>query len=337
MSGYLSLIEFVPGTKAKAQEINENFQAVSIALSEKADKAGNSTQAFNVAAATTSTNAINKSQLDSLSTDLNSKINAAETRFCVKSGNVTNGAGDLLSYSSMSVSFKVGGSYPSLIISNARGTFATFTSVGTLSMSGKPNGAHNVFISTSGNVYSLANNIYKQATRPTLVEGDIWLNTSVEPLKAIKYTSGTDVEFLDIPLGKVTIAGGVITAVETFPYNQNDYDITLNSAIKASTNLAKSITNLPMPNYSSGVSKSWNTSYLAESDGFVMVGCGFGLTFSYSFDGTNWTSNLLFNHSGQGYGAWGFIPIPKGIYYKLNYEYDGSSWKHLKFFPTKGT
>lgn len=322
MSGYLSLIEFVPGTKAKAQDVNSNFQAVSVAILEKADKAGNSSQNFSVATATVATHAINKSQLDLLSTDLNSKINAVSTRFCVKSGNVTNGVGDLLGYSGMNVSFKVGGSYPSLVVSNARGTFSTFTSVGTLSMSGKPNGNHNIFINTSGNVYSLANNIYRQASRPTLIEGDVWLNTSSEPLRAIKYTGGSDVEFLDVPLGKVTISSGAITAVETFSYNQNGYDVTFRTQ------------GYRFPDYSSGVSKSWNTLYTAETDGWIYIYGNIvaGTALSLQIDGIDVFYNAT-TITPQNNANSGLVPVCKNSTYR---GIGGVSTQVLKFYPTKG-
>ncbi len=341
MSGYLSLIEFVPGTKAKAQEVNANFQAISQGLCEKADKAGNSSQVFSVSSATSPTHAINKSQLDILSTDLNAKINAASARFCVKSANVTNGVGDLLGYSGMNVSFKVGGSYPSLVISNSRGTFSTFTSIGTLSMSGKPNGVHNIFIATVGSIYSLANNIYRQPSRPTLVEGDIWLNTGVEPLKAIKYISGSEVEFLDVPLGKVTISGGIISAVETFPYNQNDYEVNLNSTIKPASGLSKSIASLVMPDYLNPVSKAWNTIHQTVSDGYLYVYAnisdGYNAYLEYSFNSdlsspiTVWISWM--NTPDRSMGASGFVPVPKGMYYKAR---GGNAGQSLKFYSAKG-
>lgn len=225
MTDYLVLTEFVPGTKAKAQEVNANFSAVKDAINAKASASGDSTKTFSVANATDTKHAVNKEQLDSLSNDVSQKINGTSARFCAKSGNVTNGNADLLSYSGMNVTVKVGGAYPNLVASNYKGEFGTISSIPTINMTGKPNGAYNVFTKLSGEVYTQINSIYKQITRPTMVDGDIWLNTSVEPIKATKYSATSDVEFLDVPIGKITIAGGVITGVETYQYNQNGYDM----------------------------------------------------------------------------------------------------------------
>lgn len=333
MSGYLSLIEFVPGTKAKAQEVNQNFQTISENLTEKADKAGSSSQVFNVSNATVSTHAINKAQLDAVSTELNSKINEAFSRFCVKSGNITNDIGDLLNYSGMNVSFKAGGTYPNLTVSNAKGTFATFTSIETLNMNGKPNGVHNIFIPINGNPYSLSNNIYKQPARPSLLEGDVWLNTGVEPLKAIKYVNGSDTEFLDIPLGNVTISGGTISAITTFPYNQNDYDVTLNSTIKPASILAKSITNSVMPDYSNPVSKAWGIDHTAECDGCLYVEVADDVNVSHFLHINNLYLFTL-GHGGYDDNIFGtFVPMPKNIIYKAT---GGSKMWKILFYPLKG-
>lgn len=225
MTDYLTLTEFVPGTKAKAQEVNANFTTLRDALSEKASMEGDSTKTFNVANATLNTHAVNKTQLNDLSSSLIVEINKMLTRFCVKSGNVTGGKGDLFSYSGLVITAKVGGAYPNLIFSNYKGEFTTITSLSTVNMTGKANGSYNIFIKSDGTLYTLANNIYTQPYRPTLVEGDVWLDTSIEPINAIKYASATDTEFLDVPLGKVVIASSTISSIETFPYNQNGYEV----------------------------------------------------------------------------------------------------------------
>lgn len=235
MTDYLVLTEFVPGTKAKAEEVNANFSAVKDAINTKASMNGDSNKVFDVANGASGYNAINKAQLDLTEEALTKKINATYTRFCAKSGNITGGLADLLSYTGMNVTLKVGGTYQNLVISNYKGELTTLTSVAAISMTGKPNGTYNVFLTSSSTAYVLANTIYKQPTRPTMADGDVWLDTSVEPFKAIKYTSSSDVEFLDVPIGKITIASGAISAVTTFAYNQNGYDVNVSTFLKSMT------------------------------------------------------------------------------------------------------
>lgn len=225
MSGYLTLTEFIPGTKAKAEEVNANFVTLKDAINTKASQDGDSTKTFNIANATATTHAVSKQQMDEIVEDMTENVNATTDRFCAKSGNTSSGNADLFTYSGMNITLKVGGVYQNLVISNASGTFSTITSVDTINMTGKSNGTYNIFVKPTGEGYVLANTIYRQMSRPTMVEGDIWLDTSVEPIKAIKYTGGADVEFLDVPIGKVTIASNAISSIETNRYNQNGYNI----------------------------------------------------------------------------------------------------------------
>ncbi|MFA7658765.1 MAG: LamG domain-containing protein [Candidatus Gastranaerophilaceae bacterium] len=92
-------------------------------------------------------------------------------------------------------------------------------------------------------------------TSPVPLTNSVWLNTSVEPFTAQKYTSNTvKVDFLDIPLGTATVANGLITAVTTNPYNQNGYDVNYQTQ------------GYRFPNKSLAINKSANTTYTAECD-----------------------------------------------------------------------
>lgn len=229
MSDYLTLTEFIPGTKAKAQEVNANFTAVKAALAEKAAMTGDGTQKFNVADATADTHAVNKKQLDDLSDDLSLKIDKTGTKFCVKSGNTTSGKGDLFSYSVLQITPKIGGTYANLVISDFEGIQTTISSALSISMSGKSDGSYNIFISPAGTIYTLKNTIYRQQSRPTMTDGDVWLDTSKVPFNCVKYDGTNDNKFLDVPLGIVKIESSLITSIETFPFNQNGYEININS------------------------------------------------------------------------------------------------------------
>lgn len=132
MTEFLVPYTFIPGTKAKAQEVNGNFTACKDAINSKAEKQGDSTQKFSVANAEADEQAVNKAQFDSSTDDLIKKINVKSGSFCVRSGNITNGAADLLSYSGLSVSTKTGGSYAELIAVNAKGEEITLNEAKTV-------------------------------------------------------------------------------------------------------------------------------------------------------------------------------------------------------------
>lgn len=303
MTDYLTLAEFVPGTKAKAQEVNANFLALKDAVNQKAAMEGDSTQTFSVANAATASHAVNKGQLDGLSTNLTAEINKTGTKFCVKSGNVTNGKGDLFSYSVLTITPKIGGVYPNLVFSDYRGTRITISSASTISMSGKPNGNYNIFIKPDGTFYTLNNTIYRQAARPTMLAGDVWFNFSKEPFDCIKYDGTSDIEFLDMPLGKVTIASNAITAIETFPFNQNGYNVNINS-----------FTNKKY-DYANPVSKSSGVTYTAESDGLLFCYSGdVGSTSGIYIEGVLYLINGA--DSAGTYGGAG-LPVSKGQVYNF--------------------
>lgn len=334
MTDSLTLTEFIPGTKAKAQDVNANFSAIKDAINEKAAKNGDSAVTFSVADATADTHAINKGQLTTESNSLSTKMSKITTRFCVKSGNTTSGAGDLFSYSVLRITPKIGGTYANLVISDYAGTQTTISSVSELSLTGKADGTYNLFIKPDGTLYTLANTIYKQAKRPTMVDGDVWLNTSVDPFTCIKYDGTNDATFTDVPVGKVTIASSAITSLVTFPFNQNAHNVNAQTTLSTGTNLAASIPNLAMPDYANGVAKSWGTVYQADKAGFLYVQADYGLSCQVSSDNSTWTTFTLNRFDGQGFGTGSFVPVPKGIYYRADYSSSRNSF--IAFYPCIG-
>lgn len=338
MTDYLTLTEFIPGTKAKAQEVNANFSALKDALENKASLAGDSAQTFSVADATQDSHAVNKGQLDDLSADLSAEINKSGTRFCVKSGNITAGKGDLFSYSGLVITPKIGGAFANLVISDYKGNNTIISSVApsTLNLTGNSNGTYNIFVNSTGGLYILNNTIYRQPTRPTMVVNDIWLDTSKDSFACIKYSGTTDVEFLDVPLGKVTILNNAISSIETFAFNQNGYNVNSQTILNTGTNLATSIVNMAMPNYAAGVSKNWATTYQADTNGYVFVLAAFGSKLEVSTDNSTWLTVQYSWHSDQGHSSSSFIPVPKGVYYRATYTSVNAS-NTLVFYPCLST
>lgn len=322
---YLALTTFVPGTKAKADEVNANFSALKEAVGAKASMNGDSTQAFSVADATLDTQAVNKSQLNNLSESLIAEINKTGTRFCVKSGNTSNGQGCLFSSNLLEITPLIAGTYSNLVVVDYTGSQSTISvTPSSIDLTGSSDGTYNIFITAAGTLYVLNNTIYKQPKRPTMVVNDIWLNTSTEPFKCIKYAGSSDTEFLDVPLGKVTVKSGAITSLETFKFNQNEYNINTNTTLKSGTELAASISNIIMPDYEKGISQSFSTVYKSSSDGYLYVQARFSSTFYICSSGNpdsdstyTWTSLVLTNFVDQGYYTSAFLPVPKNIYYKV--------------------
>lgn len=328
-SDYLTLTTFVPGTKAKADEVNANFTALKNAVNQKASLSGDSSQVFSVANASKNEHAVNKSQLDDLSDYLSEKFNKSDTKFCVKSGNVSNGNGNLFSYSVLRLTPLIAGTYDNLVISDYTGKQTTISSMpNTLDLTGNSDGTYNIFITPTGTLYILNNKIYKQAARPSMVVNDIWLNTSTEPFKCIKYSGSSDIEFLDVALGKVTIKNSAITSVETFPFNQNDYKVNTQTTLKSGSNLSSSIVSMCSPDHLNGVSKTAGITYTAESAGVLQFG---------AYGNSNQTTLTLNGTSYQAMGATGAavyvtlqFAIAKGDTYSLN-----SNANNIIFYPLK--
>lgn len=337
MADSLTLTEFVPGTKAKAQEVNANFAALKEALDAKAAIDGDGSQTFSVADATLEAHCVNKSQLDTLSNDLTAEINKTGTKFCVKSGNTTGGEGCLFTYSILKITPLIGGTYADLVISDYKGTQTTISTVDSISMSGKPDGQYNIFVTTAGVLYTLDNTIYKQHSRPTMLDGDVWLNTSVEPFSCVKYDGTKDNEFLDVPLGKVTIAGGTISAIQTFAFNQNGDNVTSQTKLELGTNIASSIPNFVMPDYTKGSSRAFSTVYQTTVDGYLHAKARYSGTFYISTGNPDangsysWTVLPLNSYGDQGFSSSVFLPIPRNMYYKVIVPTPGESL--LTYYP----
>ncbi len=306
-NNYLSLTTFVPGTKAKADEVNSNFTVLKNAILEKASQEGDSSQSFYVADATDAKHAVNKEQLDETKEELENSLAKLGYRFCIRKGNTTGGDGDLfeVSLSNLVVTPKIGGAYSNLVISDYTGAVHTIRTADNFTMQGKSDGEYNVFANADGEIYVLKNKVYTQKSRPELIDGDIWLDTSCEPLYCIKYTNNTDEEFLDVPIGKITMTNGVISEIKTLPFVSNGYDVTYN--------------NFPEYKYDYGkpISRSFGVTYTAETDGLLYVrGSNTNTHCMAVLDGYGYTIHIS---SSQGSVAGGFIPVSKNQTYSVAY------------------
>ena len=156
----------------------------------------------------------------------NNKLGAIDqlNKFCVNRGNIdATGNSDLLAYSSTILSFKVGGSYPDLILTYADRTQETLTSLNNIT-GFLTNGTYTIIKEKGLNPVATLSSVTQNKTFPTSpVDGDHHCLTATG-LKSYKRISNEWVETQYIILGTVTVAGNIITAVTTPSYNQNGYD-----------------------------------------------------------------------------------------------------------------
>lgn len=148
-------------------------------------------------------------------------------RFCVNSGNLNSaGNGDLLSIVGSNIVFKVGNNYPSITVTNTRGETAIIDHLEDLPISG--NGTHYIYTDLLGNVSETTAPLTVGKVYPSGAKsGQVFLDVSGVPIA--KTYSGTNWEtFYKIPLGKVTVSNGSLTNTETFPYNYDRYNLTVN-------------------------------------------------------------------------------------------------------------
>lgn len=334
-------------TKASITDMNTalatkaNVTDMNAALALKADLNGSGSQKFNVADATESTQAVSKGQLDTIAGSINQEITKIEddlkkvgttVPFSMNSGNVdSNGNADLLGYSGTTLSFKVGSSYPTLVMTYAdksQETLSALSDITGLSSNGnyivlkeKNSSAANVILSTKitqGKIFPASP-----------VDGDYHCLTSTD-LKTYKRISGAWVETQYVLIGTVIVSGGTITTVSTNPYNQNGYNV------NAQTQSYR------FPNFANCISKTVGTTYQAECDGWLnltaVIGSDsyYGLTFSlYSDFSSSLVPYYEATTSPINYQVTSFVPITKGTYYKT-YQLGTVLSAFLKFYPAKG-
>lgn len=278
MSNFIVPNTFVPGTKAKAQEVNENFVSVQDELNKKAEKTGSASQVFSVANAQNSSHAINKGQFDTALSEMSENVDDAMSRIatpfvveraCVNSsGNPSfmfNAGGGVLS-------FRVNDSNYGPVVAVPANNLPRFkvTSVNNLNMSSYANGNYNIFLNKNGVAYAYNNTIYTQKIAPANpVVNDIVVNTSTYPLKAKIYQNSSWVDFDDVYLGYVKITDNEIASVKHANLNDNGLNVNRKNQHVVVTTYKKNA--------------SW---YRVWSDGWIEQG-------GKTANGTNQTITLL--------------------------------------------
>lgn len=165
-------------------------------------------------------------------TGIVSAATVAYTPFCANSGNIdSNGLADILYYtgSTGTLEFKVGGTLPAydnLKATSAQGSTFELSQILDLDVSSYDDGTYAVCVKKNQTVAELRGTIYIQTYAPAGNNGDLWFDISREGVIAYEKISGSWAnEYEGAPIGTVTVASGLITAVSTNQYNQNYYNV----------------------------------------------------------------------------------------------------------------
>ena len=315
---------FLAGTKAIASDVNENFNAIKDEINLQKDNFANLKDNF-------------ESVSDYVNGDMREElvnlIKACHALFCINSGHTdTEGNADLLAIDTINenrIVFKIGegadNSLEPISFSNAYGERATRTQLTPIEMTGFGDGEYIVCVKTSGSPYAIKGKLYTSKKEPEMNSGDIWFDTSKIPFKAWQHNGISKQKFEDVPAGSAIIKNEKLTEVQTFPYNQNGFDINTETAIKSGTNLVQSIIHYSKPNYNSIAEKQLDTQYTADKDGYLAVQTSMGGQESAGLKIGNLTLNYTTTNS---YDKQGFVyPIAKGT------PYMGTGKMTLYFMP----
>ena len=290
MSNFIVPNTFIPGTKAKAQEVNENFVSVQEELNQKAEKFGNSTQTFSVAAATENNHAINKQQLETSLNDaleeVNNAISCIATPFTVEKG-YTNSSGNpaYMSYSGGTLNFRVNSSSYGPIIAVPANNKPRFlvTSVNSIDMSSYANGSYNIFLNSEGNAYAYNNTVYIQKAAPTSpLNNTVFVNTSVFPITAKIYQNSSWIDFDDVYLGTVQVSNNAITSIVHRNFNDNGHNVNRQNQRVVETT------------YKSGTSwyRVWSDGWIEQGGYITNVQVSVTESFLKNFSNTNYTITI---------------------------------------------
>lgn len=227
MSNFIVPNTFIPGTKAKAQEINENFSAIQDELNLKPEKNGDISQPFLIADATEGNHAITKNQVETMIYETKKEF---LTPFCVESGYVDeNGNSAIISAEDSNITFNVdnGVLYAPIVAvpANKNAKFIV-TNLESIDISSYSDGVYNVFVNSGNTAYLLKNIVYVQKIRPaepTL--NSVFENISKMPIVVEKYNGTTWELFNDVLLGSVVIEEGVVTEVVNKPFVNSWSDV----------------------------------------------------------------------------------------------------------------
>jgi len=212
---------FTAGTKAIADEVNENFTSVQNEINKHTQ---------NINEIKEDVNYVKTEILDDFISKAETISKTAKSKFCINSSNVANDGKtpDILSFDENILTFKTGGNYPLITATNAYGDSKTFEYIDNVDVTGYADGNYNIFISLKGEVELLNTKIIKSAVSPSnVIIDDVWLSV-LEPWECHKFNGLSWVKYESIPLGSITITGGRITDVSNYTFNSQYLDADCN-------------------------------------------------------------------------------------------------------------
>lgn len=123
-----------------------------------------------------------------------------------------------------------------VIATTAQGENFTADEIKNLDLSSVTANKVYIYLGRNGAPTYTAGALHISPTTPTeFAAGDVWFKT-LEPLAAYQYLNSAWSEINLAPVGEVTMDGaGKITAVTTYPYNQNGYTVNVGTQATAST------------------------------------------------------------------------------------------------------
>ena len=285
---------FQSGTLASVAPVNQNFETLRVAIN-SVEQSVNSNRTYL------------DGKIEEMTETVSNTVNAAKVAgrlFCVNSGHCDSAGYANIIYTSGDTLYFV----TPFEATNIEGKTANIASVEPVLISGLADGLYNVFVDMEGVAEVAKNLIYRQPTTPSCLVGDVWLDTSKNPLKAKQYTSSGWEDFLKIPVGYFVKSGGAVTSVITHGFEQNGYELNANSFY-------------PFPDYTAGIGKVSGVSYVAEYHGWLYM---YGSTFaenklySVTLNGLTYTvGNAGIYGSYYNMGNAMLIPVSKGTSYSF--------------------
>ena len=302
---------FIAGKKAIADEVNENFENIKDEINSHKSK---------ITTLANSVDSFDKALNGGLKEELTLLIKNSKSLFCANIGNLDeSGNADLIAIDSNvpnKIIFKVSdeaGDFSPVTYTNAFGETVENSYLEPIDMTGSEDGLYIIYGSLTGAPYAIKNTLTKSKIMPEMESGDVWLDLSRVPIVAKTYNGVSYSDFKDVPLGEVLVEEGNLTTVTTYPYNQNGFDINVQTKI-SSSDFADSLFRYNTPDYSKCIDKTPGETHTAECDGFVLLQTNLSANNDASlYIGDTW----FYYRTTSAYSAGCFMyPVSKGDVYR---------------------
>lgn len=208
---------FVAGTKARADEVNENFSS----LEEEINRRNG-----NISEIKSEVDYIKNNMLNDFVSRAEDISKAVKSRFSINYSNIFENEirPDVLDFEENILKFKVGGIYPKLTGTNAFGESKTFESIENVDISGYSDGKYNVFVNLDNEIEIFNTKLLRTPYEPkNVVRDDVWF-MPMETVSCYKFSGISWVEYRGIPLGSIVIESGQIKSVENSYFNRQYLD-----------------------------------------------------------------------------------------------------------------